>query len=121
MINKSTLDAIDPYITRDNSEIRELMHPDTHAVVNQSLAHASVPPGGRTLAHRHLRSEEIYYVLAGAGSMELGDEQFPIRAGDCVLIPPQTVHCVHNNGDEALQLLCACSPPYSHEDTVVID
>ena len=41
--------------------------------VNQSLAEATVPPGGETVEHFHRTSEEIYYFTAGAGRMRLGD------------------------------------------------
>ena len=49
---KTALNAVAPYITRDGSEIRELLHPSLHAVRNQSLAEAVIPPGAATLLHR---------------------------------------------------------------------
>lgn len=55
------------YLTKDGSEIRELLHPDHHSVVNQSLAEARVPAGVTTLLHRHHRSEEIYTSLQERG------------------------------------------------------
>ena len=42
------------------------------------------------------------------------------RAGDTVVIPPDTRHKLRNTGSEPLKLLCCCSPPYSHEDTVLV-
>jgi hypothetical protein len=44
-MNLSRRDDITPYVTRDGSEIRELLHPDRHAVRHQSLAEATVAPG----------------------------------------------------------------------------
>lgn len=111
---------ISPYITKDGSEIRELMHPDHHPVRAQSLAEALVPPGGVTLRHCHRRSEELYHVLAGRGEMELGDARLPLAPGDTVLIPPGTPHRLRNVGAEPLRLLCACSPPYRHDDTELL-
>lgn len=110
-----------PYVTKDGSGIRELMHPAHHAVRAQSLAEASVPPGARTLLHRHRETEEIYHVTSGAGIMHLGAETFPIRRGDTVVIAPGTPHCVHNTGRRVLRILCACAPAYSHEDTELLD
>ncbi len=107
---------IPAYVTRDGSTIRELLHPTASPVRNQSLAEAVVEPGGRTLLHRHLRTEEIYHVTAGSGTMVLGDERFAIGAGDSVLIPPGTPHCVEASGDGRLVILCCCSPAYAHED-----
>jgi mannose-6-phosphate isomerase-like protein (cupin superfamily) len=117
---RSQLTAVPAYITRDGSSIRELMHPSVHGNAKQSLAEASVPPGGSTLLHRHRESEELYHIIAGSGRMTLGDEEFAIVPGDTLLIPPCTAHCLHNTGTEPLRLLCCCSPAYRHEDTEII-
>lgn len=109
---------LEPYRTKDGSLVRELMHPAVHAGArNQSLAEAVVEPGGRTLLHRHAKSEEIYHVLAGKGVLRLGDEFLEIAPGDTLLIPPGTPHGLENPGPDALVILCCCAPPYAHEDT----
>jgi mannose-6-phosphate isomerase-like protein (cupin superfamily) len=120
MIKKSEYDKMQPYVTKDGSIIRELMHPFTHLNRNQSLAEALVPPGGITHLHKHLQSEEIYHVLSGIGLMTLGDEQFEIKEGDTVCIAPGTQHKVKNTGATLLKILCASAPPYSHSDTELI-
>lgn len=109
------------YTTRDGSTIRELMHPARHGNRAQSLAEATVDPGATTLLHLHRESEEIYHVTSGRGVMTLGDDAFPVTAGDTVAIPPGTPHRIRNDGDTPLVILCACSPPYSHEDTVLLE
>ena len=109
------------YITKDGSEIRELMHPSLHGNRLQSLAEATVQPGARTQRHRHAHTEELYHVSAGSGIMTLGDTCFPVRVGDTVLIAPGTPHCIAATGTEPLRLLCCCSPPYSHEDTELLE
>jgi mannose-6-phosphate isomerase-like protein (cupin superfamily) len=110
----------EPYVTRDGSTIRELMHPARHGSRNQSLAEATVPPGGRTFRHLHRRSEELYHVTAGEGLMHLGGEAFPVAPGDTVLIRPGTPHWIENTGEEPLRILCCCSPAYAHEDTELL-
>ncbi len=112
---------IEPYLTKDGSEIRELMHPRLHGGQTLSLAEARIKPGAETRLHRHLKSEEIYHVLSGAGVMRLGKEEFEIRPGDTILILPGTPHKLKNTGKEMLRILCACSPPYSHEDTELLE
>ena len=114
------MSEVEPYLTKDGSEIRELLHPDRHAVRAQSLAEALVPPGTTTLLHCHERSEEIYHVSQGHGLMTLGDEHFPIAPGDSIAIPPGTPHCVENTGVKALHILCCCAPAYSHADTKLL-
>jgi mannose-6-phosphate isomerase-like protein (cupin superfamily) len=115
----SRFDQREPFITLDGSEIRELAGIPTGNAANQSLAQATVPEGASTQAHYHKASEEIYLFTSGSGRMILGDEEAAVRAGDCIVIPPGTEHQLVNDGREPLVLLCCCSPPYSHEDTVL--
>ena len=117
---KSTYAGAKPFVTKDGSEIRELMHPVVHGNCAQSLAEATVPPGGATLLHRHRVTEELYHVAAGAGVMTLGGESFDVRAGDTVCIPPGTPHRIRNAGAAPLRILCACTPAYSHDDTELL-
>jgi mannose-6-phosphate isomerase-like protein (cupin superfamily) len=116
---RTARNAIQPYPTRDGSLIRELMHPAVHGNRAQSLAEAEVPPGGETRPHRHQHAEEIYHVTAGEGRMVLGKETFAISVGDTVCIPPGTRHSLRNTGDRPLTVLCCCSPPYRHDDTIL--
>ena len=116
----TTYNQIVPFITKDGSVVRELMHPAVHANQQQSLAEAIVPVGGATLLHRHHHSEEIYHFTRGQGVMTCGEERFPVKAGDTVCIVPGTPHCVENTGRGPLKILCACSPPYLHDDTTLI-
>jgi mannose-6-phosphate isomerase-like protein (cupin superfamily) len=109
----------EPYVTRDGSLIRELMHPSIHANRSQSLAEATIAPGQRTSTHRHIQSEEIYYIQQGKGTMFVGDESREVGVGDSVAIPAGTFHSILNTGDSDLIVLCACSPPYAHDDTEI--
>jgi len=120
MIKKSEYDSVQPYITKDGSIIRELMHPFVHLNRNQSLAEATIPPGAVTHLHRHIESEEIYHVLSGRGLMTLGQEQIEIAEADTIAIPAGQPHNVKNTGTSLLKLLCACAPPYSHSDTELL-
>ena len=113
--------TVQAYITKDGSEIRELMHPSVHGNRAQSLAEATVPVGARTVLHRHELTEELYHITAGAGLMTLGETQFPVLVGDTILIAPGTPHCIESVGNTALVLLCCCSPAYAHADTELIE
>jgi mannose-6-phosphate isomerase-like protein (cupin superfamily) len=117
---KTSYREIAPYLTKDRSEIRELMHPAVHGNCNQSFAEATVPPGATTLSHRHRVTEEIYHITEGSGTMTLGDERFAVKVGDTICIPPGAAHCIENTGGGPLRILCACSPAYSHDDTELV-
>ncbi len=117
---KTEYSRVEPYVTKDGCEIRELMHPNTHGNRNQSFAEATVRPGQKTALHLHHSSEEIYHFTRGRGVMTCGEECFPVTAGDTVCIAPGTPHCVENTGRGPLKILCACSPQYSHDDTTLV-
>lgn len=117
---KTEYAAIQAFVTKDGSEIRELMHPNTHPVRSQSLAEAVVAQGEATVLHRHIKSEELYHITAGQGRMTLGPETFDVGPGDTVCIPPGTPHCIANTGTGPLRILCACAPPYTHDDTELL-
>ena len=111
----------DPFTTADGSEIRELAGVPSGNSENQSLAEATVPAGGETEEHYHRTSEEIYLFTSGAGRMRLGDDEFDVSAGDCVVIAPGTRHKLWAREGEELVLWCCCAPAYSHEDTVLLE
>ena len=113
------LSELESFVTKDGSTIRELAGPAWTAVRNQSLAEASVPPGGETDEHYHVNAEELYFFVAGAGRMRLGADEQEVAPGDCVVIPPGVRHKLWNPGDEPLVLLCCCAPAYHHDDTVM--
>ena len=124
MATKTEYSALQAFITRDGSQIRELMHPsphkNLHGVQAQSLAEARVSVAGETQLHRHHRSEELYHITAGQGLMTLGDEAFPVKVGDTICILPGTAHCIKNTGEVELVILCCCSPAYADADTELL-
>ena len=104
-------DALEPFTTKDGSTIREFIHSPA-----QSLAEATLVPGQSTRRHYHARSEEIYLLLSGRGTMEIDGETREVGEGDAILIPPGAWHELRA-GPNGVKLLCCCVPPYSHDDT----
>ena len=47
-------------------------------------------------------------------------DSFDVARGDTVLIKPGVPHRIENAGGTPLKILCACSPPYSHDDTELL-
>lgn len=115
------LNRVDPFTTKDQSEIRELLSSRNSCIRNQSLAEARVFPGGRTILHAHPKTEEIYYILQGTGRMQVGNETSTVGPGDAIAIPPGSPHTIQNTGEETLVFLCCCAPEYTHEDTRLME
>lgn len=109
------------FITKDGSEIRELLAHRNSCIQKQSLAEARVPPGKSTTPHYHPRTEEIYYILAGSGRMTIDGESRDVGPGDAIAIPPGAVHTITATSDVALRFLCCCAPGYEHDDTVLVE
>lgn len=109
------------YITLDGSKVLELIRPGTHGSERLSLARATVEPDSSTLRHRHEDTEEVYYILSGEGALEIGARIERVGPGDARLIPPGVEHRITAMGSSELVILCACSPPYRHEDTTITE
>jgi mannose-6-phosphate isomerase-like protein (cupin superfamily) len=115
------LNEAPPFITKDGSEIRELLAHRNSVIRNQSLAEARVPVGASTQEHYHVKTEEIYYITHGAGRIRIDGETRDVKTGDAIAIPPGRKHKLWNTGSEPLRLLCCCAPPYEHDDTVITE
>jgi mannose-6-phosphate isomerase-like protein (cupin superfamily) len=115
------LNQVPAFITKDGSEIRELLAYRNSVIRNQSLAEARLPAGGSTQAHYHAKAEEIYFITAGAGRMRIEGETRAVGPGDAIAIPPGMRHKLWNTGSETLRLLCCCAPAYEHEDTIITE
>ncbi len=111
IVEVRSLTEAEPFTTKDGSTIRELHH-----TAVQSLAEASLEPRQSTQRHYHARTEEIYLVTSGDGTLEVDGASCEVSAGDAVLIPPGAWHELVA-GAEGARLLCMCAPPYSHDDT----
>jgi len=115
------LNDVPAFITKDGSEIRELLAYRNSAIRNQSLAEARLPVGSSTQEHYHARTEEIYFITAGRGRMRIEQDTAEVQAGDAVAIPAGKKHKLWNTGPETLKLLCCCSPGYEHSDTFITE
>jgi mannose-6-phosphate isomerase-like protein (cupin superfamily) len=115
------LNEVPAFITKDGSEIRELLAHRNSIIRNQSLAEARLPVGASTQEHYHPKCEEIYFITAGAGKIRIEGEMRGVKVGDAIAILPGQKHKLWNTGDEVLKLLCCCAPAYEDSDTVITE
>ncbi len=126
MLEIKNLEQAEPFVTKDGSEIRELLAHRNSSIRNQSLAEARVYAGGKTAPHYHPLSEEIYFILAGEGVIQMREpagkwQTKNVKPGDAIAIPPGMIHAISNHSAEPLRLLCCCAPGYEHADTILVD
>src|SRR5438552_7973862 len=99
-----------PFATKDGSTIRSVLDRTNAPVQKQSLAEARVPAGGTTQRHYHKIAEEFYFILEGAGEIEIDGEHRTVRSSDAILIPSGAWHKIL--ATVPLRFLCCCAPPY---------
>lgn len=109
----------EPYRTLDGSLITELVRPESEGSQNLSMAVAVIDPETSTLRHSHRTSEEVYYILRGEGLLQVEGAQIAVAPGEAHLILAGTEHSIRCIGARPLEVLCACAPPYRHEDTEI--
>jgi mannose-6-phosphate isomerase-like protein (cupin superfamily) len=110
---------VKPFITKDGSEIRELLAHRNSCIRNQTLAEARLPPGASTAPHKHIKTEEIYYILEGNGLMQIDLDVQKVGPGDAIAISPGALHQITNSSQITMKFLCCCAPGYEHDDTVL--
>jgi mannose-6-phosphate isomerase-like protein (cupin superfamily) len=72
-------------------------------------------------ASYHKVGEELYYVVSGSGTAQLGDKVYDLKPGCFFRVPPKTLHQFATT-DEPLELLNLHSPPvFSDHDTYFVD
>jgi uncharacterized cupin superfamily protein len=67
----------------------------------------AIPPGKRAFPfHRHHVIHEMFFILSGEGVTRIGEESFPIRAGDLIAAPAGAEpHQIINTGAVDLEYL----------------
>jgi quercetin dioxygenase-like cupin family protein len=70
----------------------------------------TILPRSRTKGHAHPEREEHYYVLTGKGHILLDNERYEIQTGDCIYVPPVSVHTLVNPNDESLEFFWVAFP-----------
>ena len=113
------LERVPAFITKDGSEIRELLAYRNSGIRNQSLAEARLPVGAATEEHYHVKTEEIYYITEGHGRIRIEGEAREVYSGGAIAILPGQKHKLWNLGSGPLRLLCCCAPCYEHSDTIL--
>ncbi|MDD3169838.1 MAG: cupin domain-containing protein [Eubacteriales bacterium] len=90
---------------------------------------AELKAGKKLSAHYHKEGGEIYQILDGAGTIEIGalsgdtiqwDCSYEVKAGDVFEIAPMMVHRLSNPGANALRLIFFTAASHLGEDRIFI-
>ncbi len=77
-------------------DIRFICNKGNLGSTNATMFRAVFPPGAAHKKHRHLRADEIYYIVRGRVAGGVGDKEYELGAGSCVFIPKGVTHWTRN-------------------------
>ncbi len=59
-----------------------------------------MPPGARVNVHTHARQHELFDVVEGEGTFQVGERSFVGGPGKCVLVTAGLSHSLYNHSDQ---------------------
>ena len=119
-------DDLQRYLTLSQPDSPKLPHiglvGDTYTILltgkdtagRYCLIDMHVPPGGGPPPHRH-DFEESFSVLEGEIEATFRGEHSTVRAGETIHVPANAPHQFQNKSQQAVRLLCLCSPAGQEE------
>ncbi len=86
--------------------------PDLDAGAGLTTGEVIVYPGKGHAPHLHPDDQEVIYVISGEGVQTVDEDTpaFPIKAGDAVYIPANTLHSTFNTTWQPLRLVVIYTP-----------
>ncbi|MCW4014719.1 MAG: cupin domain-containing protein [Candidatus Bathyarchaeota archaeon] len=70
-----------------------------------NFARLTINPGKSNNLHTHEGIEQVYFVLQGEGTVQVGEKQKPAKAGDVIFLPADIQHGFFNTGTKQVILL----------------
>lgn len=64
-----------------------------------------IEPGCSIGYHVHEHDAELFYIIKGTAVYTDGDKEITVTAGDTMVCPTGTGHCIANNADETVELV----------------
>ena len=85
-----------------------------------SMAHVTMGRGNESLAHKHKRMKEVYFMIKGSGNLYYDDKIRRMRKGESLFLDHSAIHKFRNIGNGELEHLVFALPPFDSEDVVLV-
>lgn len=82
---------------------------------NLSVIQERVPSGSSEVRHLHHKTEQFFYVLSGAATLEVAGAFYVVRPNEGFHVPAGVPHTLSNQHEQLLEFLVISTPP-SHGD-----
>lgn len=100
--------TLDP---RDQTLTQTLINSEIIPGADVVLALGRSVPGEYHIRHHHPYGSETYYVTKGELTVYLDGEEFVLRQGQGLFIPPGGVHATRNHTDAVCEMVVVCGGP----------
>lgn len=94
--------------------LKHLIAPWTLGSEHLWLGLSEVDAGSSSNRHSHM-NEEAFFVLAGHGTVEVGNGRVAVGPGTAVLVPSGQVHRLINDGAVTMRVLCCAAPAFDRD------
>src|SRR5665213_2461995 len=108
----TSTDNAEHYAWGANCDGWPMLRSDSLSVIEERM-----PPGTSEQLHYHEHAQQVFYILSGTATFEVGGELKTVNANQSIHIKPNIMHRILNNGDADLRFL-VISEPKSHGDRV---
>ena len=89
-----------------------LLRSDSLSVIQERM-----PPGTAEQRHAHARAQQVFFILSGEATFEVGEDAVQVAAQESLHVPPGVPHRIANHGPADLHFL-VISEPKAHGDRV---
>ena len=111
-------------VTKGNSEEYEwgLKCKGWHLVNTKELSiiQELMPPGTKEVTHKHLKSQQFFYILKGEATFFINGEKHQIDSHQGIHIRANIFHQIRNETDQDLEFIVV-SQPHAHADKILGD
>ena len=88
-----------------------------HLVDNPALSviQEIIPAGSSEARHRHIHSQQFFYILKGSALFYLNEKTETLKQFEGIHVQPNDIHKIENNTSEDVEFL-VISQPHAHGD-----
>lgn len=109
---KTSIYTAEHYIWGNHCDGWHLLKSDSLSVIQERM-----PPGAAEQRHFHAKAQQVFFILSGAATFEIGEDTISVAAHESLHVPANTPHRIANHGPMDLHFL-VISEPKAHGDRV---